>query len=107
MVGNGRLARRDPRRPRLLLVESDLGRRATLAVAVGTRYAVEVATDAPGALMRAAATSFDLAVLDAGALGAELPAVIRALRRGRRALPIVVIAERRDFRAHHFAALFQ
>jgi transcriptional regulator GlxA family with amidase domain len=105
MESTWRLARRNPRRPRLLLVERDLGRRATLAVAVGTRYLVETAATAPDALAHAAMTRFDLAVLDAGALGAALPSLVRALRRGGRAITIVVVATRRDFRAHHFAAM--
>jgi len=105
MESNWRVARRHRRRPRLLLVERDLGRRATLAVAVGTRYAVETVATGAEALARAATSHFDLAVLDAGALGAALPPVVRLLRNRGRAIPIVVIAARRDFRAHHFAAM--
>jgi AraC-like DNA-binding protein len=107
MEKDWRLARRNPRRPRLLLVERDLGRRATLAVAVGTRYAVETAATASEALACAAAMAFDLAVLDAVALGAALPSVVRVLRKRGRALPIVVVASRRDFRAHHFAGMLR
>jgi AraC-like DNA-binding protein len=86
-------------------VEGDLGRRATLAVAVGTRYAVDTAATGPEALARAAARRFDVAVLDAGALGASLPALVRVLRSRGPGIPIVVIAGRRDFRAHHFAEM--
>jgi DNA-binding response OmpR family regulator len=106
METDWRGARRHHRRPRVLLVEGDLGRRATLAVALGTRYAVQTAATGPDALTSAATKEFDLAVLDAGALGAALPPVVRALRRRGRSLPIVVLAARRDFRAHHFAAMF-
>lgn len=105
MTTDWRLARRYRRRPRMLLVERDLGRRATLAVAVGTRYAVEAAASGAEALARAATGHFDLAVLDAGTLGAALPPLVRVLRTSGRAIPIVVIAARRDFRAHHFAAM--
>lgn len=104
METDWRWARRH-RRPRVLLVEGDLGRRATLAVALGTRYAVETAATGPDALASAATKDFDLAILDAGALGTALPPVIRALRRHGRCLPIVVVAARRDFRAHHFASM--
>lgn len=104
MTTDWRLARRSRHRPRLLLVERDLGRRATLAVAVGTRYAVETAASGPVALAFAATAEFDLAVLDAGTLGLALPPVVRTLRARVRRVPIVVIAARRDFRAHHFAA---
>src|SRR5436190_1522838 len=58
-----RLARRTRDRPRLLLVESDLGRRATLGVALGTRYAVRSAATADDVLACAASTPFALAVL--------------------------------------------
>ena len=105
MTSDWRVARRHPVRPRLLLVESDLGRRATLAVALGTRYVVETAATGPAALTRAAANRFDLAVLDAAALGGTLPTVVRALRSRGRTTPIVVIAAPRDFRAHNFAAM--
>jgi AraC-like DNA-binding protein len=107
MQSDWRLARRSRRRPRLLLVEPDLGRRATLAVAVGTRYAVRTAATGTDALTCAASGTFDLAVLDAGTLGALLPAVVRALRARGRTPAIVVIAARRDFRAHHFAAMLR
>ena len=100
-----RVARRYRRRPRLLLVEGDLGRRATLAVAVGTRYAVETASTGPEALTRATSRPYDLAVLDAGAVGPKLPTLVRILRNRGRGTPILVIAARRDFRAHHFAAM--
>lgn len=105
METNWRVVRRNRRRPRLLLVERDLGRRATLAVAVGTRYAVETAATGADALASAATKDFDLAVLDAGALGATLPSLVRVLRNRGRVIPIIVIAARRDFRAHHFAAM--
>ena len=102
-----RLARRTRHRPRLLLVEPDLGRRATLAVAVGTRYAVHTAATGLEALTSAASRAFDLAVLDAGTLGAMLPAVVRGLRTRGRTPSVVVIAARRDFRARHFAGMLR
>ena len=105
MQSDWRLARRSRRRPRLLLVEPDLGRRATLAVAVGTRYAVRTAATGADALACAASSTFELAVLDGGTLGKLLPPVVRALRARSGTIAIVVIAARRDFRAHHFAAM--
>jgi AraC-like DNA-binding protein len=105
MQTDWRLARRHRNRPRLLLVEPDLGRRATLAVAVGTRYAVTTAATGPEALAVATSASFALAVLDAGTLGALLPAVVRGLRGGERVVAVVVMVARRDFRARHFAAM--
>jgi AraC-like DNA-binding protein len=107
MQTDWRLARRHRNRPRLLLVEPDLGRRATLSVAVGTRYAVTTATTGLEALALAMSTPFALAVLDAGTFGALLPGVIRALRGRGRAVAIVVMAARRDFRAHHFATMLR
>ena len=105
MTIDWKTARRFRRRPRLLLVEGDLGRRATLAVAVGTRYVVDIAVTGSEALARAATRPFDLAVLDATVLGGTLPTLVRALRSRGRTIPIIVIAARRDFRAHHFAAM--
>jgi AraC-like DNA-binding protein len=105
MMADWRLARRYRRRPRLLLVEGDLGRRATLAVAVGTRYAVETSATGADALARASSVRFDLAVLDAGLLGPALPPLVRALRGERHPTRILLVAGRRDFRAHHFAAM--
>ena len=91
------------RRKHLLLVEPDLGRRVTVAVAVAVRYMVRTAVTATEAIARAAGSAFDVALLDASVLGAQLPAVVRALR-ARGAPAIVVLASRRDFRARHFAA---
>ena len=107
METNWRLARRSRQRPRLLLVEPDLGRRATVSVAVGTRYLVVATATGPEALLCATSQMFDLAVLDAGMLGAALPPVIRALRAHNRGIPLVVTATRRDFRGHHFASMFR
>jgi AraC-like DNA-binding protein len=105
METDWRLARRHRHRPRLLLVESDLGRRATVGVAIGTRYlVVSVATRAE-ALTCATSQAFDLAVIDACALGPALPPLVRALRTRSPGIPIVVKAARRDFRAHHFATM--
>ncbi len=107
METNWRLARRHRQRPRLLLVEPDLGRRATVAVAVGTRYLVVTAATGPEALVCATSQTFDLAVIDGVALGAALPPLIRALRARARTIPIVVKAARRDFRAQHFATMLR
>jgi AraC-like DNA-binding protein len=105
METDWKLARRSRHRPRLLLVEPDLGRRATVAVAIGTRYLVVTAATAAEALGCATNQAFDLAVLDGGALGATLPSVVRALRARARAVPIVVKAAHRDFRARNYASM--
>jgi len=93
-----------PRSPRLLLVDGDLGRRATLAVALGTRYAVDTAAGAREAHTSATLAPFDLAVLDAAVLGASLPRLVRILRARSRAVQLVIIAGRRDLRGLHYAA---
>jgi transcriptional regulator GlxA family with amidase domain len=90
--------------PRLLLVERDLGRRAALAVALGTRYLVEAVASATEAQIRASLAPFDLAVLDAAVLEASLPRLVRALRRRSAGIRIVLIAGRRDLRGRHYAA---
>ena len=92
-----------PSRPRLLLVHGDLGRRATLAVALAARYVVDSAPAAPAAYARATLASFDVAVLDAAVLGATLPRLVRILRRRSRAVRLVIIAGRRDVRGQHYA----
>src|SRR5438045_85804 len=92
------------RRPRVLLVDRDLGRRATLTVALGTRYRVDSAAAAHGAQARAALTPFDLAVLDAAVLAASLPRLVRLLRARSRAVRLVIVAGRRDLRGRHYAA---
>jgi AraC-like DNA-binding protein len=104
METDWKLARRSRHRPRLLLVEPDLGRRATVAVAIGTRYLVVTAATGEEALGFATNQAFDLAVLDGGELGAALPSVVRALR-ARRPMPIVVRAAHRDFRARNYASM--
>ena len=107
METDWKLARRSRQRPRLLLVESDLGRRATVAVAIGTRYLVTTAATGPEALLCATSQIFDIAVLDGGALGQTLPPLIRALRARARTIRIIVKAGRRDFGARHFAKMFR
>jgi AraC-like DNA-binding protein len=89
---------------RLLLVDRDLGRRATLKVALATRYTVDAMPGLDDALARAASTIFDLAILDAAVFGARLPSAVRALRSRSWNLRLVVIASRRDLRAHHYGA---
>ena len=101
--GNLRIAART-RRPRLLLVEGDLGRRAALAVALGSRYVVDSVASAHEAQIRAALAPFDLAVLDAALLEASLPRLVRVLRRRSLAVRLVIIAGRRDLRGRHYAA---
>src|SRR6185436_10035542 len=86
------------RRLRVLLVEGDLGRRATLTVALGTCYRVEPAATAQAAQIRAALNPFDLAVLDAAVLEASLPRLVRLLRARSRAVRLVIVAGRRDLR---------
>jgi AraC-like DNA-binding protein len=88
-------------------VEPDLGRRATVGVAIGTRYLVVSAATGAEALACATSQTFDLAVIDAVALGPALPPLIRALRTWSLTMPIVVKAARRDFRAHHFATMLR
>ena len=91
-------------RPRVLLVDADLGRRATLTVALGTRYRVESVAAAQAAQARAAVTPFDLAVLDAAVLEATLPRLVRLLRARSGAVRLVIVAGRRDLRGRHYAA---
>jgi AraC-like DNA-binding protein len=90
-----------PRRPRLLLVDADLGRRASLTVALATRYTVHARASAKEALARAASTGFDVAILDATVFGAGLPATTRALRARSPGVRLIVIAARQDLRARH------
>jgi AraC-like DNA-binding protein len=105
LARRGQLRRIDGfRRPRVLLVDADLGRRATLPVALGTRYEVETAATIDEALTRAVAVVFDVALLDAGALGGALPRIVRVLRGRSRGIRLVVIAGRRDLRGRHYAA---
>jgi len=92
------------RRARLLLVEGDLGRRATLAVALGSRCVVEAVAGADDALGRAMVASFDLAVLDAARLKASLPRLVRVLRGRSRTIRLIVVTGRRDLRGRHYAA---
>src|SRR5438067_2384127 len=89
----------------VLLVDGDLGRRATLAVALGARYTVDTATGVDDTLRHAARTVFDLAVLDAAALLRGLPRVVRILRRRAPAIRLVVVTARRDLRGRHYAAM--
>lgn len=92
------------RRPRVLLVDGDLGRRATLGVALGARYAVHTVGGVDEAYGRAALTAFDAAVLDSGVLGTTLPRLVRLLRRRMAAVRLLVVAGRRDLRGRHYAA---
>ena len=89
---------------RLLLVDSDLGRRATLSVALGKRGMVETAATPDEAIACAVTTPFDLAVLDAAVLGRDLPRLVRILRGRSRTVALVVVAARRDLRGRHYAA---
>ena len=66
--------------PRVLLIDGDLGRRATLGVALATRYAADVVDGPFAAHARAARRPFDLAVLDSATLGAATPRLIQVLR---------------------------
>jgi len=92
------------RTARVLMVDGDLGRRATLTVVLGTRYTVAAVANADEALGRAASTVFDLAILDAAVCGAGLPHLVRALRSRSKGIRLLVLAPRRDLRAHHYAA---
>ena len=92
------------RTARVLMVDRDLGRRATLTVALGTRYTVAAMASSDEALARAASTVFDLAILDAAVCGAGLPNLVRALRSRSRGIRVLVLAPRRDLRAHHYTA---
>ena len=92
------------RRPRILLVDGDLGRRATLAVALGARYAVHTVGGVDEAHRRAVLTSFDGAVLDSATLGAALPPLVRLLRSRAAAVRLLIVAGRRDLRGRHYAA---
>ena len=94
---------RTRRCPRVLLVDGDLGRRATLAVALGTRYAVETSGSRFDAQRRAATGEFDVVVLDAGTLARTLPHVVRTVRSRVPVVRVLVIAERRDLRGRHYA----
>ena len=91
-----------PRRARLLLVDGDLGRRATLKVALATRYTVDTVPSGDEALARVSSTIFDLAILDAAVFGEGLPAAVRALRSASRNLRLILVAPRQDFRARHY-----
>ena len=90
-------------RATLLLVEGDLGRRATLPVALRTGYVVATAATTDVALAEAVASAFDVAVLDGAVLGRAFPCLVRALRAGSPGVRLVVLASRRDLRAHHYA----
>jgi AraC-like DNA-binding protein len=88
----------------VLLVDTDLGRRATLKVALATRYTVHAWGSAEEALTRTASTGLDAAILDAAAFGAGLPAAVRRLRGRSPDLRLIVVAPRRDLRARHYGA---
>jgi AraC-like DNA-binding protein len=92
------------RRPHLLLVDGDLGRRATLGVALSTRYTVSAAANGREAYTHATLSPFDLAVLDAAVLDASLPRLVRVLRARSRAVRLVIVTGRRDLRGRHYAA---
>jgi len=86
-------------RPRVLLVDGDLGRRATVEVALRARYAPETAALPAEALEVAAAGRFDVAVLDAPVLDGALSGVVALLRSHTAGVRLVVTAGRRDLRA--------
>lgn len=90
-------------RPRVLLADGDVGRRATLGVALGQRYGVGTAATSVEALARAADGRFDLAVLDAPVLDGALARLVRLLRRRAAGIKIVVVAARRDLAARRQA----
>jgi DNA-binding NarL/FixJ family response regulator len=89
----------------LLLVEGDLGRRATLPVALRTGYLVTPASSVEEAFHAAAVAAFDVAVLDAGVFGATFPRFVRLLRARRASVRLVVLVSARDFRARHYATM--
>ena len=97
-----RVIRTEPR-PRVLLADGDLGRRATLQVAVSVRYAPQAAASAAEALALAAAGRFDVAVLDAAMLDASLARVVTLLRRHAAGVGVLLITGRRDLRARNQA----
>jgi len=87
----------------LLLVAGDLGRRATLPVALRTGYLVTPASSVEEAFHAAAVGAFDVVVLDAGLLGATFARFVRLLRAQRSSVRLVVLASPRDLRARHYA----
>ena len=91
-------------RPRILLADGDLGRRATLRVALASRYETETAATVSDALARTSSRRFDLAVLDAATLGASMPLFVRDLRRKSSSVRLVVMAAARDIRSQRSAA---
>ena len=91
-------------RPRILLAHGDLGRRATLRVALTSRYETETAATPFDALARTSGQRFDLAVLDAATLEASMPSLVRELRRKAPDVRLLVMAAARDTRAQRDAA---
>jgi len=91
-------------RPRVLLADGDLGRRATLRVALAWRYEIETAATSFEALARTSGRGFDLAVLDAATLGASVPSLVRELRRNASHVRLLVMAGSRDTRVRRYAA---
>jgi AraC-like DNA-binding protein len=94
---------RGSRSATLLLVEGDLGRRATLPVALGTGYVVTAAATADEAFEEAVASVFDVAVLDATVVGRAFPRIVRVLRGHWPGVRLVVTALRGDLRARRYA----
>jgi AraC-like DNA-binding protein len=94
----------EPRRSRILLVDGDLGRRATLGVALGAKYIVDAVPNALEAHARALINTFDIAVLDSAVLEASLPRLVRFLRARSRDIRLVIVSGRRDLRGRHYAA---
>ena len=92
------------RRRRLLLVNGDLGRRATLAVALGTRYVVHAAGSAVEAQRCAADVAFDVAILDSAVLQRALPPLVRVVRRRSPDVRLLMVAAQGDLRGTHYAA---
>jgi AraC-like DNA-binding protein len=92
------------RRHRLLLVDGDLGRRATLAVALRTRYLVHAAGLTVEAQRLAAQATFDGAVLDSRVLQGALPALVRVIRKRSPGARIVLVVGSGDLRGAHYAA---
>lgn len=92
-------------RSRVLLADGDVGRRATLQVALGQRYGVETASTSVEALTRAAGGRFDVAVLDAPVLDGALARLVGLVRGRAPGIKTIVVAARRDLRARRQAEL--
>jgi len=101
--GHLQLVVRGARRPQVLIVDSDLGRQATLCVALGTRYEPEAAASSVEAIDRAGVRRFELAVVDAAVVDGALGRVVGLLRHRVPRARIVLIAGRRHLGARHRA----